>query len=93
MGSLENKKSILDKSRILFLMAQKISEFLGVDSKNISFVPNSTYALNEISIHLFSKYPNKSVYLSSSEHSSNHVVWMNFFGKQVSYFEIDDFDN
>lgn len=107
---LEEYKKVFGKSRSderkleLFKRAEKkLAELLG-DKENteihITFVPNATYAINEIAYYLT---PDKSIinpqkikkqiYLSDSEHAANHLVWLNIAEKPIIYLPLKDFSN
>lgn len=81
---LGKSRSIDDKKNLLVWAEKRLSSLLGITSKEhskISFVPNATYGLNQIAYFCTETKSwtrpskiNKPIYLSYTEHASNHLI-------------------
>lgn len=91
LESFSKSRTYRDEVKLLQDLSLKLSEIFKTEPYTFSFVPNATYGLNEIAYFLSLKDPNTQVYVSDSEHASNHIPWFKFFKKKPKIFDLNDF--
>ncbi|CBY92244.1 cysteine desulfurase / selenocysteine lyase [Mycoplasma haemofelis str. Langford 1] len=79
----------LDRDELVSECCSLVSEAIGTSPENISIFPNATYAVNELALFLKG---DRKVYLTDSEHSSNHAIWVTQY-KDVSFLVHQDLIN
>lgn len=92
LESLEKTRTYKEELSLLQELALKLSEIFKVEPHTFSFVPNSTYGINEIAYFLSLNHANTQVYLSNLEHAANHIPWFKFFNKPPLFFDLNNPD-
>lgn len=101
LDSFGRSRSISEKAELLKFAESRIAALLGIEDNcpsRISFVPNATYGINQIA-YFYTKTRSwtrpsrieRQIYLSDSEHASNHLIWLKLSDRPIKYLQIKKF--
>ncbi len=95
LHSYSDTSWIKNKEEYLQSLLEKLVNWLGVTPAQITLVPSSTYAINEIFESLFEGWCSSSlkVYISESEHISNLASLWNFKEKNKYLIEVQHYQS